>query len=200
MRSCRVVRASASQCHSRICPGFHPCILRHGGIWGAADETVMNFVHKKKKSKKSPFKNVLWIGIILMQNRAPAQIFRPKFYTWWKIWFFKFLFKAVLVYIFWSFSSWVIGVINHNFQCFGQFSNTLDSISIFWRVFWNFLERRIHWHGYGSGSKSTKTFFLPIFVDQKTWIRPRIHIYQHNWIRIWIQGIRLRNTCSHQIV
>ncbi len=29
-----------------------PSILRHSGIWGAADETVFNIVHKKIKNKK----------------------------------------------------------------------------------------------------------------------------------------------------
>ncbi len=33
----RLVRASDSQCRSRNCPGFDPRILRHSGIWGAAD-------------------------------------------------------------------------------------------------------------------------------------------------------------------
>ncbi len=50
----RVIIASDSQCRSRSCPGFDPSILRHSGIWGAADEAVMNSVHKKKISKKSP--------------------------------------------------------------------------------------------------------------------------------------------------
>jgi hypothetical protein len=47
MRLSRVVRASESQCSSRNCPGFDPSILRHSGIWRAADETVLNTVHKK---------------------------------------------------------------------------------------------------------------------------------------------------------
>ncbi len=40
-----IVRASDSQCRSRNCPGFDPSILRHSGIWGAADEAVLNKVH-----------------------------------------------------------------------------------------------------------------------------------------------------------
>ncbi len=56
MRSSRVVRVSDSQCRSLNCPGFDSNILRHCGIWGAADEAVLNIVHKKKKPrKKSPF-------------------------------------------------------------------------------------------------------------------------------------------------
>ncbi len=51
MRSSRVVRASDSQCRSRNCPGFDPSILRHSGIWGAADEAVLNFLHKKNNPK-----------------------------------------------------------------------------------------------------------------------------------------------------
>ncbi len=40
------------QCQWRQCrnsPGFDPSILRHSGIWGAADEAVLNCVHEKKK-------------------------------------------------------------------------------------------------------------------------------------------------------
>ncbi len=48
----RVVRASNSQCRSRICPGFDPSILRHSGIWGAADEAVTLTI-KRKNLKKS---------------------------------------------------------------------------------------------------------------------------------------------------
>ncbi len=54
MRSSRVVTAADSQCRSRNCHGFDLSILRHSGILGAADEAVLNIVHKKKKSKKLP--------------------------------------------------------------------------------------------------------------------------------------------------
>ncbi len=47
MRSSRVVRASDSQYRSRNCPGLDPSAFRHSGNWGAADETVLNIVHKK---------------------------------------------------------------------------------------------------------------------------------------------------------
>ncbi len=60
MRSNRVVRASGSQCRSRNCSGFDPSILpRHTGIWGAADEVVLNIVHKEKKSIKVPFYKII---------------------------------------------------------------------------------------------------------------------------------------------
>ncbi len=52
MRSSRVVRASDCQCTSCNGPGFNPSIRRHSGIWGAADEAVLNIV--RKKNKKSP--------------------------------------------------------------------------------------------------------------------------------------------------
>ncbi len=56
MRSSRVVRASGCQCQSRNSPRFDPSILQHSRIWGAADEAVLNNVHKKEKNpKKSPF-------------------------------------------------------------------------------------------------------------------------------------------------
>ncbi len=56
MRSSFVVRASDSQWSSSLnSPGFGPSILRHSGIWVAADEAVFNIEHKKIKYKKSPF-------------------------------------------------------------------------------------------------------------------------------------------------
>ncbi len=54
-RSSRVVRASASQCRSRNCPGFDPNIRE---IWGAVDEAVLNIAHRKKVSKKIPLSAV----------------------------------------------------------------------------------------------------------------------------------------------
>ncbi len=36
-------------------PGFDPSILQLGGIWAAADESVLNNEHKNKKVQKSPF-------------------------------------------------------------------------------------------------------------------------------------------------
>ncbi len=51
MRSNLVVRASDCQCTSCNGPGFDPCIRQHSGIWGAADEAVLN---KYEKNKKSP--------------------------------------------------------------------------------------------------------------------------------------------------
>ncbi len=47
MRSSHVVRASGCQYQNRNSPGFDPSIFRHRGIWGAADEAVLNNVHKK---------------------------------------------------------------------------------------------------------------------------------------------------------
>jgi hypothetical protein len=46
MRSSRVVRA-LSGCQNRNSPVFDPSILGHSGIWGAADEAVLNNEHKK---------------------------------------------------------------------------------------------------------------------------------------------------------
>jgi hypothetical protein len=58
MRVSRAVWASCCQCQSRNSPGVDPSVLPHCGIWGAADEAVLNNVHKKKKSKKSPFNKI----------------------------------------------------------------------------------------------------------------------------------------------
>ncbi len=57
MRSSLVVRASDCQCTGCNGPGFDPSIRRHSGIWGAADEAVLNNVRtKRKKSPKKIFK------------------------------------------------------------------------------------------------------------------------------------------------
>jgi hypothetical protein len=53
MRFRRVVRASDSQCHSLNCPGFDLGILRHSGILEAADETMLNTIHKKNSPKNN---------------------------------------------------------------------------------------------------------------------------------------------------
>ncbi len=50
MRFSLVVRASDCQCTSCNGPGFDPSIRRHSGIWGAADEAVLNIVRKKIKN------------------------------------------------------------------------------------------------------------------------------------------------------
>ncbi len=64
MRSSRVDRASDCQCQCRNIPAFDPCIL-HSGIRGAADEAVLNKVHKKiqKKKKKESHAYGLFLGI-----------------------------------------------------------------------------------------------------------------------------------------
>ena len=56
MRSSLVVRASDCQCTSCNGPGFDPSIRLHSGIWGVADEAVLNIVWKRKKI---PQKNIL---------------------------------------------------------------------------------------------------------------------------------------------
>ncbi len=53
MRSSRVVRASDSKCRSRNCPGYGPSILRHSGIWGAADEAGWIMYIKRKNRNLS---------------------------------------------------------------------------------------------------------------------------------------------------
>ncbi len=57
MRSSLAVRASGCQCTSCNGPGFDPSIRRHSGIWGAADETVLNKVWKKWKKSPQKIKN-----------------------------------------------------------------------------------------------------------------------------------------------
>jgi hypothetical protein len=47
MRYSLVHRAFDCQCRSRNSRGFDPSILPHIGIWGSADEAVLNTVHRK---------------------------------------------------------------------------------------------------------------------------------------------------------
>jgi hypothetical protein len=49
MISSRVIRAFGCQCQSRNSPGFETSILRDSGIWGAAEEAVLNNVHNSEK-------------------------------------------------------------------------------------------------------------------------------------------------------
>ncbi len=60
MRSSLVVRASDCQCTSCNGPGFDPSIRRHSGIWGAADETVLNIVWKNRKNPSKKYKKKLF--------------------------------------------------------------------------------------------------------------------------------------------
>jgi hypothetical protein len=55
-----MVRASDCQCRSRNSAGSNPSNLRHSGIWGAADEAVLNKVqvcsfHNLNKKPSIPF-------------------------------------------------------------------------------------------------------------------------------------------------
>jgi hypothetical protein len=50
----RVVRASDSQCATYNYLGFDPSILRHSGIWGAADEAVLQKLQKNPKLTPHP--------------------------------------------------------------------------------------------------------------------------------------------------
>ncbi len=67
MRSSLVVRASDCQCTSCNGPGFDPSIRRLSGIWGAADEAVLNIVKKKRKN-------------------PPGEIFRERYTVYGETW------------------------------------------------------------------------------------------------------------------
>ncbi len=62
-RSSRIVRMCDCNCYSGISPRFDLSILRHSGIWGTADEAVLNKVHEKK-IKKSPSKNTMLCELV----------------------------------------------------------------------------------------------------------------------------------------
>jgi len=62
MRSIRVVTASDCLCQSRNSPGFDPSILRHSRIRAAADEALLNKVHKIKIRRSLPVRYEQRIG------------------------------------------------------------------------------------------------------------------------------------------
>ncbi len=70
-RSSRVVRPSGCQCQSHNSPEFHPSIFQHSGIWGAADEAVLNNIqHKRKHPKNPPFtihRGLSWSGFPVLK-------------------------------------------------------------------------------------------------------------------------------------
>ncbi len=73
MRLSRVVRASGFQCQSRTSSGFDPSILRHSGIWGAADEAVLNNVRPlKEKAKNIPFHYYTYNEWVLAARTRPC--------------------------------------------------------------------------------------------------------------------------------
>ncbi len=41
----------------------HPSVLRHSGIWGAADEAVLNNVHKKLKNAAHIDQTYIQLGV-----------------------------------------------------------------------------------------------------------------------------------------
>ncbi len=47
----RASKASSCQCQSHNSHGVNPSILRHSVFWGAADEALLNKVHKRKNPK-----------------------------------------------------------------------------------------------------------------------------------------------------
>ncbi len=68
MRSSLVFRASDCQCRSCNGPGFDPSIRRHSGIWGAADEAVLNIVRTYKINKLS------WLAFFRKSAKCPYEI------------------------------------------------------------------------------------------------------------------------------
>ncbi len=82
MRSSLVVRASDCQCTS--CnggPEFYPSIRRHSGIWGVADEAVLNIVRKNikippKNSKKADF---VWPAWSAVSTVMPPVVVAPSY-------------------------------------------------------------------------------------------------------------------------
>ncbi len=112
MRSNLVVRASDCQCTSCNGPGFDPSIRRHSGIWGAADEAVLNIV-RTKRQKKFPQKILKKqnLGLVSMKYKSILDI-----HKFWK-------------YVVPHADSWIVKSIGLYF--FSEYRNsTLDSINL----------------------------------------------------------------------
>ncbi len=78
MRSSLVVRASDRQCTSCNGPGFDPSIRRHSGIWGAADESVLNtYSTKKIKNPPPPPKKKDFGNLSMWKQRAAKKMEKP---------------------------------------------------------------------------------------------------------------------------
>ncbi len=84
IRCSRVVRASGCQCQSHNSPGFDPSVLRHSGIWGAADEAVLNNVHPKNPPL---IKETLWTTEAKAGRSDPVGRF-PHAASWMKVQYF----------------------------------------------------------------------------------------------------------------
>ncbi len=92
MRSSLVVRASDCQCTSCNGPGFDPSIRRHSGIWGAADEAVLNIVWKLEKipppPKKKGINNFCRSYFFVRWDYFTAQWLKCEkmpFHHWWAV-------------------------------------------------------------------------------------------------------------------
>jgi hypothetical protein len=68
MRSSRLVREPDSQCRSRNCHGCDPSILRHSGIWAAADEAVLNYWIRYWKNENKEKKRNRKLGNVDMSK------------------------------------------------------------------------------------------------------------------------------------
>ncbi len=72
MRSSLVVRASDCQYTSCNGAGFNHSIRRHSGIWGAADEAVLNIVRKKLKKSPPPPQKKYTVPTVKYRNVCPV--------------------------------------------------------------------------------------------------------------------------------
>ncbi len=91
MRSSLVVRASDCQCTSCNGPGFDSSIRLHSGIWGAADEAVLNIVRKKKIPPKNIYKKNYYLTVTAQWKLVDQVSFHvsscqplPSRYVWWR--------------------------------------------------------------------------------------------------------------------
>jgi hypothetical protein len=85
-----VVTVSDCYCLSRNSPGFDSSILRHGGIWGAADEAVL-----KKAHYKNPNEFPLFIYSFWAFPRTSIGGFESFTCCWWLVCMYR-----CLVYVF----------------------------------------------------------------------------------------------------
>jgi hypothetical protein len=50
--------------------GFDPSILRHSGIWGTADDAVLNTVHRRKNIQKIPLVTLYYCSYLSVKEKC----------------------------------------------------------------------------------------------------------------------------------
>jgi hypothetical protein len=110
MRSSLVVRASDCQCTSCNGPGFDLSIRRHTGIWGTADEAVLNKVRKKIKKIPPLQKNLslVWKSKLRCLHSVSTFLFGSMFHKAYNVWclYFSISLYCTTIFLCYLYGKW----------------------------------------------------------------------------------------------